>query len=66
MLSIFMGLMFLFLSAVLIGCATVAYFLIRGDTITLGQSDAICQYMKNELTETDKRMQEQSSLNTGG
>ena len=53
-------LVIVYLSAVILGCLAVMFCLLRGDTITLGRTDEICQFMKKELTETDKKMQEQS------
>ena len=53
-------LVIVYLSSVILGCLAVMFCLLRGDTITLGRTDEICQFMKKELTETDKKMQEQS------
>lgn len=63
--NIFLMLVFLYLSAVLIGCLVVMFFILRGDTITIGRTDSLCQFTKSELTETDKKKPEPYSANTG-
>ena len=49
--NVILGFVLLFLSAVIVGVATVIYFLFRGDTISISST---CP-TKNESIKTDKK-----------